>query len=70
MKGAHNAKVRIEKQATIARILDNPTYTKDSGMIVKLARAMPRFSLDELSSLELIIEQKGSIANKLENPEH
>jgi hypothetical protein len=47
--------IQPAKKAAIAKILDNPVYMPDSGLIKRLATALARSSVSDLHNLELVI---------------
>jgi len=50
--------IQPSKRDTIERILDNPTYTPESGIVKRLAVALAHMSADNLDNLELVIKTK------------
>ena len=50
--------VNATKRKLIDEILDNPVYTKDSGMRQRLAERLFALSKDDLGCLKLIIDLK------------
>ncbi len=46
------------KTQVIARILDNPVYTPESGLYKRLAKVLGRLSLVDLSDLQTLLQCK------------
>lgn len=52
-----------EKEALVARILENPTYLPESGVVRRLRRRLLQLSKDDLAMLRIIVDIK-SDSNK------
>jgi hypothetical protein len=55
-----------KKDRLVHKILSNPTYTGESGLYQRLTEKLTQWSVDDLSSLLLILELKEQFA--AENP--